>query len=362
MERRRERLADRERAAGNRTSQRITGEKRAVGQEIPWRATAGKWIEREEVPGRGAPGKWIEREAVPRKGAPGKGTAGNRIGSQKNGRKDPAGKGTVRGSGKKRRRFGPRPVLAAAVVLVLILGYAGRGLFRNAMETVSTSAELRSIKNSDQWKEIFANSASYPDALLKDLERNPEMLDYVSGYLGASQTAAGGLTQEEMAESCPLLIQWDKRWGYVPYGSYNVGISGCGPTCLSMMLFHFTRDASLTPDVMAGMAEDGGYYIQGQGTAWSLMTDAAAWYGLSVSQETFPGEFQIKDSLDQGALLICSVGPGDFTDNGHFILITGYDEAGFTVNDPFSYANSSRSWTYEKLSPQVVQTWTYRSY
>lgn len=278
------------------------------------------------------------------------------------GKKRPlTGSGTIRRkSGQKKSRL--RIVCLGVIVLAVVLGLVRRGVFRDAVEAISTSSKLRSIQHSDQWKEIFDHAENYPDVLLRDLERNPEMLDYVTGYSGAERTAQGGLTEAEKMEDHPLLIQWDERWGYVPYGSYNVGISGCGPTCLSMMIFSFTRDSSMTPDAMARIAEDGGYYVKGEGTAWSLMTDVAGWYGFSVSQETFPSEFRIRESLDQGAMLICSMGPGDFTDNGHFILITGYDAEGFTVNDPFSYANSGKSWSYETLAPQVVQTWTYTAY
>ena len=37
------------------------------------------------------------------------------------------------------------------------------------------------------------------------------------------------LTQELQSGSVPLLMQWDKRWGYDAYGSNMIGLAGCPP-------------------------------------------------------------------------------------------------------------------------------------
>ena len=100
--------------------------------------------------------------------------------------------------------------------------------------------------------------------LLDALRRNPEIADFVAAYPDTEQKAFGGIRESELPEKVPLFIQWDKRWGYVPYGQSNVGISGCGPTCLSMVLYSLTGDKNLTPD-MAGAAGYGGRLLCGRG-------------------------------------------------------------------------------------------------
>ena len=35
---------------------------------------------------------------------------------------------------------------------------------------------------SAEWKKIFLHTENYPDILLEDLKRNPEMLEFVEGY------------------------------------------------------------------------------------------------------------------------------------------------------------------------------------
>lgn len=213
--------------------------------------------------------------------------------------------------------------------------------------------------NSEKWNEIFENEELYPKLMLEDLERNPEILEYVYEYPEASMVVQGGLTEEEQEETCPLMIQWDSRWGYVPYGNYNIGISGCGPTSLAMVLYSFTRDESITPDNLAKLAMEKGYYVSGSGTAWSFMTNVAKSYGVNVSQEASLNETKMIEILENGGLLICSMKPGDFTATGHFIVISGYDGEKFTVNDPFSYSNSYKKWDYATLFEQSKQVWYY---
>lgn len=214
--------------------------------------------------------------------------------------------------------------------------------------------------DSEEWKEIFAKPEQYPNLMLEDLERNPEILEYVYGYPDASKEVQGGLTEKEKEETCPLLMQWDSRWGYVEYGSYNIGISGCGPTSLSMVLYGFTREETLTPDYLAGVAMEKGYYVKGSGTAWTFMTQVAQEYGVEVSQTVSLEKEKMIENLENGGLIICSMRPGDFTNTGHFIVVCGYDGEKFKVNDPFSYTNSAKLWDFETLEAQAKQVWYYR--
>lgn len=216
---------------------------------------------------------------------------------------------------------------------------------------------------SDEWDEVFEHAENYPDSypenLLSNLKRNPEILDFVYGYLDASLEVQGGMSIKERLQNCPLFIQWDSRWGYVPYGSYNIGISGCGPTCLSMVLYNYLRDEALTPPVLAQKGMDGGYYVPGAGTAWTYLVNVPQEYGLSVKQCQILDEAGMTALLENGGLMVCSMVPGDFTDTGHFILIRGYEDGEFLVNDPFSYTNSYKTWDYETLAKQIKQIWCY---
>lgn len=189
------------------------------------------------------------------------------------------------------------------------------------------------------------------------LKKNSEMLDFVKGYPKADVAWVGSFNDKEKNAKHPLLLQWDKRWGYTKYGESMMGISGCGPTCLSMVILGLTQ-GEVTPYKVAKYAEKNGYYVAGSGTSWKLMTEGAAHFGITGSEMPL-SESNMKAVLDAGGMFICAMGPGDFTTEGHFIVIYGYDEQGFLVNDPNSVIRSKKSWSFARISHQIRNLWAY---
>ena len=203
-----------------------------------------------------------------------------------------------------------------------------------------------------------ADNASITEALAELAESNEEASDFVAdypnrqNYLGQSLD----LTSDVIIGQVPLFLQWDKRWGYESYGDSIIGLAGCGPTCLSMAYVYFTRDLNGTPREVASYCEKNGYYTE-YGTSWSLWTDGLQALGLS-GKELPLDENSMKKALDQGKLIVCSMRPGDFTTSGHYILLCDYDDTGFCIKDPNRVNNSSRTWDYATLSPQIKNLWT----
>ncbi len=196
----------------------------------------------------------------------------------------------------------------------------------------------------------------YPEKLISLIKKEPEsqqfVLDYPAKAGKKSKVHLGRIDYDHV----PLFIQWDIRWGYAPYGNGIVGLDGCGPTCLSMAAVYFLHDKSMTPDYIASYSAENGYYKDGVGTMWSLFNEGADELGLKVTELSL-AQKDMLDALDDGKIIICSVGPGDFTEKGHFILLTGYEDDGFVVNDPNSYRNSEKLWSYSELSPQIKNLW-----
>lgn len=215
-------------------------------------------------------------------------------------------------------------------------------------------------KDNSAIEQVVENAGIYPQKLLEALANNPEMADFAVNYPEKQGTVTEeGLTDSEKAQKFPLFLQWDPRWGYISYGDDSVvGLSGCGPTALSMVLWYLTGNEELTPDKIAEYSMENGYYIQGTGTAWQLMEDAAGRYGIGVTQPE-ADDFTMRRALDAGNVIICSVGPGDFTTGGHFIVIYGYTKEGFQVNDPNCVARSRRVWTWEELEGQIKNMWVF---
>ena len=199
-----------------------------------------------------------------------------------------------------------------------------------------------------------------PDSLITFAQKYPETLDFVNDYpKNYNKDHNIDIKNEVTKGVIPLFIQWDKRWGYESYGNNFLAVNGCGPTCLSMVFCGLTGDTSLNPLEMAKFSESQGYYISGQGTSWSLMTEGAEMLGLNAKNGTISEKY-ILENLTPYTPMICSMYPGDFTYTGHFIVLTGIDSEGkIIVNDPNSIKNSNKHWAIEEILPQIRNIWIY---
>ncbi len=197
----------------------------------------------------------------------------------------------------------------------------------------------------------------YPESLVDLLDRNPETRDFVLSYpLEHDQTHQIDLSDCVNTGSVPLLMQWDKRWGYITYGADVAALTACGPVCLSMAALYATGDASLSPDVIIEFAKENDYCVYGNGSSWTLISEGGVKLGLDVTVLPLV-ESRIVDNLKAGNPVICVMGPGDFTTSGHFIVMTGYEDGKIRVNDPNSYERSAKLWSYDDICDQILNLW-----
>ena len=192
-------------------------------------------------------------------------------------------------------------------------------------------------------------------------ENNEETWDFVEdypnrdNYLGLDIDLSDELNDVRNFNEVPLLMQWDKRWGYEEYGDSIMGLSGCGPACLSMVYLYFTQDSEGNPKEMGIFCEESGYYTE-VGTSWELWTEGVTKLGLS-GQELSLDETVMRNALNNGNLIVCSMRPGDFTTTGHYILIHSCNDQGFMINDPNRKSNSEKIWSYDVLKGQIKNLW-----
>ena len=195
----------------------------------------------------------------------------------------------------------------------------------------------------------------YPVSLIDLLDRNPEAEEFVLNYPFREETSYD-LSEYAGSEEVPLFLQWDRRWGYTNYGSDVMAITGCGPTCLAMAGYYLTDDEIFHPALVAQFAADQGYYAEGYGSSWTLISRGGGELGLTVTELPLVKK-KITDALEAGCPVILAMGPGDFTTAGHYIVLTGHEDGVFRVNDPNSRKNSAKLWTYEELEGQIRNIW-----
>ena len=126
-----------------------------------------------------------------------------------------------------------------------------------------------------------------------------------------------------------------------------------------MLVTGLTGRDDFGPAAAADWAEENGYYVPGAGTSWDMFTSGAQSLGLSVITPEW-GEGPVLEQLAMGHPVLCSMMPGDFTDQGHFIILTGTDEDGLvTVNDPNSRNNSEKRWELSVILGQAKALWAF---
>ncbi len=151
--------------------------------------------------------------------------------------------------------------------------------------------------------------------------------------------------------------QTDPAWAEEPYGSDVIGRYGCGPVAMAMVVSSLT-DTPMDPVQMARHCVEQGYWASRHGSYWSIVPGVAEDFGLSCT--SLPPEETDSETiirfLSTGQLLVALVGPGHFTNGGHFIILRGITlDGSILVADPASSDRSLTTWDLdlilEELSP-----------
>lgn len=213
---------------------------------------------------------------------------------------------------------------------------------------------------------IIKNIDSYPDNMVDLVAMNHETVDFVYSYKDKDKYNNRKLSRDINSSyyvdgGVPLFLQWDRRWGYRAYGKEMIGLTGCGPTSLAMVIRHFDPESGVNPYDVAKYSQDHGYVSSDNFTSWKLFETGLAKFGLE-SQDVIPVEAKMKKAIDDGKILIVSVKPGIFTERGHIIVIKGYNKNGdFLINDPNSIVNTNKTWTFDELKNEIRKIWGVNS-
>ena len=250
-----------------------------------------------------------------------------------------------------------KPLIVAAAIAVLLLAVL---LGAKPAYNLYRELEYQNGEPSDAARLVHGYAeergipyGSYPKDLIGLLETNPETEEFVLNYPFRTERE---ITLAFDRDTVPLFLQWDRNWGYETYGSSYLAVTGCGPTCLAMVGYYLTGDINMTPHQIAKFAQRNGYYEKGYGSSWTLISEGSSKLGLTATELPLV-KSKIVKALEEGAPVILAMGPGDFTTSGHYIVLTGVEEDGFTVNDPNSRERSEKRWTYEQLESQIRNIW-----
>jgi hypothetical protein len=145
----------------------------------------------------------------------------------------------------------------------------------------------------------------------------------------------------------PLIKQNDPLWKDFPYRHptcgrpwQTIGSSGCGIASLSMAIAYYNNyDKSQYKNLITTLAQDAiqkGYRTCDSGTSHALYTDNDYLRNWNI-KGTYIGTDIDKaiSAVKNGKIVIAAMkGPSIFTRRGHYIVVVGFDNGNFLINDP----------------------------
>ena len=145
-------------------------------------------------------------------------------------------------------------------------------------------------------------------------------------------------------------------WCDLKYGSDKIGSHGCGPVAMSMVVSSLT-DTVTDPYAMAQWAVSNGYYARHSGSYHSIVIGTAAGFGLQAESFSSRDIVDLQDAILSGKLLVALMGPGHFTQSGHFIVLRGVTLSGeILVADPSSLDRSLTAWDAQVIFDELSRS------
>lgn len=205
-----------------------------------------------------------------------------------------------------------------------------------------------------------------PKTLLDHYYMSDDLIDFVYDYYehGDDYKTMSFTDAELNSGTIPNFYMDDYRWCYEMIGGRYIFSGGCAVVSISMIYVGLTGDGYYDPVKISRVAEelDASGFLGGVRN--SEIGNICEAIGLKCNGYNFdpdeggsgaPDEKQMKEILDKGRPLIINM-KGD-TFGSHAMVLRGYDESGFILNDPASPENSARTWTFDELAPEMLRYW-----
>lgn len=193
--------------------------------------------------------------------------------------------------------------------------------------------------------------------LPQDQSAAPPLLNISSSICDPAITELKTQGEQQVLTGGPVEIiyyqQGDERWGDLRYGSDRISTHGCGPTAMAMVVSSMT-DTLIDPPSMSQWAVEHGFWARHSGSYHSIVIGTAEAFGLHAVSFPSRNADELREALFSGKLLVALMGPGHFTQNGHFIILRGVTLSGdILVADPASAERSLTAWDAQLILDEL---------
>lgn len=266
------------------------------------------------------------------------------------------------------------PAITAAGAIVTTTERAIDDLSRSIQASINESKAQRQAKKAqreaekaqreaEKQQEFSAPDTSGTASVTEELENQSAtapLLNIPSSICDPSVTELKVINDLEILTGGPVKVvcylQSDERWGQLKYGSDRISTHGCGPTAMAMVVSSMT-DTVILPQDMAQWAVDHGHWARRSGSYHSIVIDAATFFGLDAKSYPLRNTDALREELMSGNLFVALMGPGHFTQSGHFIILRGVTLSGdILVADPGSLDRSLTAWDAQLIFDELSKS------
>lgn len=201
------------------------------------------------------------------------------------------------------------------------------------------------------------NNELYPEEWFKMLYSDEEF-EFAYNYPFMQDSYENmSFTEEELNSSAPALYMDDPRWAYE---NLRIRDFGCAALSVTMANLAVRHNSEADPVKVMDYSMEMGYYGLG-GIDSSAVYDILTYFGLSAEEHFFDRdnritEAELRSAVDtENSVVMAAVNGGTF--GNHALIIRGYDENGFYVNDPADRENTEAVWDFSVFENELTYYW-----
>lgn len=167
-------------------------------------------------------------------------------------------------------------------------------------------------------------------------------------------------TDEELNSSgVPAIYMNDERW---IYEAYDIKVQGCAAVTVTMANLALKHNSDVDPVKVTDYAGEMGWYGFG-GVDQDSISNILEHFGLNSDEHIFDKEkvekitkSELEAAVDTESAVVMAAVNGD-TFGKHALIIRGYDENGFYINDPADPEKTAAQWDFEVFENELVRYW-----
>ena len=247
--------------------------------------------------------------------------------------------------------------LAVIIIMLLLIPVEEKHEYYLKWGELAVRAET-----DERAKFAIDNSELYPQEWFNLLYSNSEdIFDFAYRYPFCKDNYKNmSFTDEELnSEEVPAVYMNDVRWVYEDYGILT---QGCAAVTITMANLYINHNDAVDPVKINDYANEMGYSGLG-GIELENIADIMEHFGIIAEEHVFDKEngekiteSELKAAVDmENAVVMAAVRGGTF--GNHALIIRGYDENGFYINDPADAERTAAQWDFDVFENELVCYW-----